>query len=687
MRPNRPSSEAIRRGAVILAALAFAGVVISQSWAGNPVTGSSVLAATVSALSLGAIYALAASGLVVTYTTTGIFNFAQGAIGMVMAFFYWQLTSSELGGWGVPQLVGVVAVVFVIAPLFGVLLDRVLMRHLAGADLVVQIVATVGLMIGLMGTAAFVWDPQDYRQIPYFFEGEGFRVGETFVLWHRAIAIIVGLLVAVGLRVFLRHTRTGLAMRAVVDDPELTSLHAARPARLSAIAWALSSSLGAVAGLLLAPEVTLSIEALTVLIIDAFAAAILGRLRSLPLTVLGGVFLGALNAFALGFLQFTGRWTNFVAAIPTIVLFFALLAMPAARIQVGRARARIHARVPSLREAAIGGLVLIAGVALVADQLKLTDQNRLALGMVSALILVSLVPLIGWAGQVSLAPLAFAGIGAFVVAKWTPDGDLTGVVLAALLAIPFGIVMALPALRLRGLYFALASIAFARAMELLFFPQPEILGDVSLSGSGVGRPTIFGIDLENEHSFVVFVTIVFVVVGVGLIALRRSRYGRRLLALRDSAAATTTVGLDVRVIKFAVFVLSAMIGAIGGVFLAMQQGTPTPADFSMFAGLALTLFLVVGGVALITGALLGGIVQFLLVVLSVNWDSRVARLLEAAGPAFAAIGMSRNPYGIAGSLGAGLAKLAPWRRRERIAPDGVAAPPEPARPPVADKVG
>jgi branched-chain amino acid transport system permease protein len=662
MHLNRPSGEAIRRGAVILAAVTFTAVVISQSWAGNPVTWSSVLAAAVSALSLGAIYALAASGLVVTYTTTGIFNFAQGAIGMVMAFFYWQLTSSEEGGWGAPQLLGVIVVVLVVAPLFGVLLDRLLMRHLAGADLVVQILATVGLMVGLMGIAAFVWNPQDYRQIPYFFEGEGFRVGETFVLWHRAIAIIVGVLVAVGLRIFLRRTRTGLAMRAVVDDPDLTSLHAARPARLSAIAWALSSSLGAVAGLLLAPEVTLSIEALTVLIIDAFAAAILGRLRSLPLTVLGGVFLGALSAFSLGFLQFTGRWTNFVAAIPTIVLFFALLAMPAARIQVGRARARIHARVPTLREAAIGGLLLIGAIALIGDQLKLTDQNRLALGMISALMLVSLVPLIGWAGQVSLAPLAFAGVGAFVVVKWTPDGDLVGIALAALLAIPFGIVMALPALRLRGLYFALASIAFARAMELLFFPQPEILGDSSLTGNAVDRPVVFGIDLANEHSFLVFVTIVFALIAFGLIALRRSRYGRRLLALRDSAAATTTVGLDIRVIKFAVFVLSAMIGAVAGVFLAMQQGTPTPGDFTMFAGLALTLFLVVGGVALITGALFGGILQFLLIVLSVNWDSRVARLLEAAGPALAAIGMSRNPYGVAGKIGAGLSRLLPWRR-------------------------
>jgi branched-chain amino acid transport system permease protein len=656
----------IRQATVILAAVVFAAVVISQSWAGNPITGASIVSATVSALSLGAIYALAASGLVVTYTTTGIFNFAQGAIGMVMAYIFWQCTQS----WGWPQLPSVLLVVFVIAPAFGVLLYVVLMRHLVGADLVVQIMATIGLMVGLIGLAAFVWDPQNFRQVPYFLDGQGFHVGDTFVLWHRAIAVVVGVVAAVGLRTFLRRTRTGLAMRAVVDDPDLAALHAAPPARVSALAWAISASLAATAGLLLAPEVQLSIEGLTLLIIDAFAAAILGRLRSLPLTVAGGILLGALNAFALGYLQFTGRWTNFVAAIPTIVLFFALLGMPAARIQVGRARAKLHARVPRLWEATLGSILFVLVVALVGSQLTLTNQNRLTVAVISALLLLSLVPLIGWAGQVSLAPMAFAGVGAYAMVEWAPTGSPEGLVFGALLAIPFGVLMALPALRLRGLYFALASIAFARGMELLFFTQPEVFGDVSAK-SHVARPDVLGLDMANQLTFLVATAALFAVAAIGLVALRRSRYGRRLTALRDSEAATTTVGLDVRVIKLAVFSLSAMLGAVAGALLAIQRGTPSAGDFTMFAGLALTLFLVVGGVALF-----GGILQFGLALLAIEWASRFARLLEAAGPAFAAIGLARNPYGSAGALGANLAKLLPWRRH--TAPTGtLKSPPAP----------
>jgi branched-chain amino acid transport system permease protein len=642
---------------VLLAALVFATVVISQSWAGNPITSASIVSAMVSALALGAIYALAASGLVVTYTTTGIFNFAQGAIGMVMAYIFWQCTQS----WGWPQLPSVLVIVLVIAPAFGVFLYAVLMRHLVGADLVVQIMATIGLMVGLMGVAAFVWDPQEFRQIPYFFDGQGFHVGDTFVLWHRAIAIIVGIAVAIGLRLFLRRTRTGLAMRAVVDDPELAALHASSPSRVSALAWAISASLGAIAGLLLAPEVQLSIEGLTLLIIDAFAAAILGRLRSLPLTVAGGMLLGALNAFALGFLQFTGRWTNFVSAIPTIVLFFALLAMPAARIQVGRARAKLHARVPKLWEATLASMLFVAVVALVGSQLTLTNQNRLTVAVISALLLVSLVPLIGWAGQVALAPMAFAGIGAYAMVEWAPSGSAAGLLFGALLAIPFGVLMALPALRLRGLYFALASIAFARGMELLFFTQPEVFGDVSVS-SHVARPDVLGVDMADQLTFLITTAVLFAGAAIGLVALRRSMYGRRLLALRDSEAATTTVGLDVRLIKLAVFSLSAMLGAVAGALLAIQRGTPSAGDFTMFAGLALTLFLVVGGVALVAGALFGGILQFVLALVAIEWASRFTRLLEAAGPAFAAIGLARNPYGAAGKLGANLSKLLPWRR-------------------------
>src|SRR3954452_15648583 len=259
---RRRTRQRLRGGAVVIGAAVAVVTIAASQWAGNPVTFASILSATVAGVSVGAIYALAATGLVVTYTTSGIFNFAQGAIGMFMAFIYWQLTQKV----GLAEIPALLVVVLVIAPLAGVALDRFAMRRAARSSLVVQLMATVALMVFLMGLAAWIWNQNESRSVPYLFGSRGFHVGDTFVLWHRAITIALGIVIAIGLRTFLHRSRTGLAMRAVVDSPTLASLHGARPEQASSMAWAMGSALAALAGILLAPEVLMSIEGLTLLI-------------------------------------------------------------------------------------------------------------------------------------------------------------------------------------------------------------------------------------------------------------------------------------------------------------------------------------------------------------------------------------------------------------------------------------
>jgi branched-chain amino acid transport system permease protein len=657
---HRRTRQRLRGGAVIIGAAAALVYVAATNWAGNAVTFSSVLAATIAGVSVGAIYALAATGLVVTYTTSGIFNFAQGAIGMFMAFVYWQLTQEV----GLAEFPAIVLVVGVIAPATGVLLDRYAMNRAARSGLVVQLMATVALMVFLMGLAAWIWNPNESRNIPYLFTDRGFHIGDTFVLWHRAITIVAGVVIAIGLRVFLRRSRTGLAMRAVVDSPTLAAMYGARPQRASSLAWALGSSLAALAGILLAPEVLMSVEGLTLLIVNAFAAAIIGRLRSLPWTVAGGLLIGLLSAFSLSFLELQGRWAGVQQAIPTIVLFVALLALPAAPIVAGRRAARLHTRVPHLWEAVLAGVALVALLAFFTSDMATTTQNRVTSGLVVALVLVPLVPLIGWTGQVALAPLTFAGVGAYVMVEYAVDGSLWGLLGAAAMAIPFGLAMALPALRLQGLYFALASVAFARSMELLFFAQADVLAGRS---EVVQRPEIFGVSFAEPHPFLILCAIAFAVIMVGLVGLRRSRYGRRLIAMRDSSAACTTVGLDVRKIKLAVFCLSAALGAVAGALLAMQRGTPTAPDFSMFASLTLVMFLVMGGVTLIAGALFAGWAGFLFSWITATWSGTLATAVTRIGPGGLAAGVSQNPNGIAGEIARGWSQLLPWRPDARAA--------------------
>ncbi len=235
--------------------------------------------------------------------------------------------------------------------------------------------------------------------------------------------------------------------------------------------------------------------------------------------------------------------------------------------------------------------------------------------------------------------------------------------------------MALPALRLQGLYFALASVAFARSMELLFFAQTDVLAG---RFEVVQRPEIFGVSFKDPHAFLILCTIAFALIMIGLVALRRSRFGRRLIALRDSPAACTTIGLDVRKIKLAVFCLSAVLGGVAGAFLAMQRGTPTAPDFGMYASLLLTMFLVMGGVTLIAGALFAGWANFLFGWIASTWTGGLATAVTRIGPGGLAAGISQNPNGIAGEIARGWSQLLPWRpdareaaRRAAIAAHGV----------------
>ncbi|HEY5170092.1 MAG TPA: hypothetical protein VIK54_00025, partial [Acidimicrobiia bacterium] len=446
---------------VWVATIVFVVAVSKSAWAGNPVNGTSLTNLVVVALPLAGIYAMSASGLVVVYTTTGIFNFAQGAIGMFLAYVDWELTVDH--GW--PQLLALPLVVLVIAPLLGIALDRSIMVHLKDKPLVVQLMVTVGLMFAFIGVANMLWNQNEAHSMPALFQGHGFHVGQVLLTWHRFITIMLAIGLAIGLRILLFRTRVGIAMRAVVDNRDLAALGGARSSVLSSVAWALGCSLAALAGILLAPETAdMSTTTLTFLIITAFAAAVVGRLRHLPLTYLGALILALATQWTGSFLKFSDRWTNVPAALPTIMLFIVLLLLPRAEIQFARiGHVRRVERVSSVRDTAIGMLGLVVFIAVLSRFLSTTDTtnlSRFTIGMCTALLALSLVPLTGWAGQVSLAPLAFAGIGAVAYARLGgAHGSIWAVFLAALVTVPVGALFAFPAMRLQGLYLALATLA------------------------------------------------------------------------------------------------------------------------------------------------------------------------------------------------------------------------------------
>ena len=573
----------------------------------------------------------------VTYTTSGVFNIAHGAVGMIMAFLYWQLRFD----WGWPTALSLLLVLFVAAPLFGLLVDRTLARNLNRASLVSSLVVTIGLLLLLMGGAFRVWPPEG-RQVEGFFSPGGFDLGPVFVSWHSATTVIVAAAVAIGLRLLLFGTRTGITMRAVVDNRTLAALNGGRPALAGSLSWALGSMLAALAGILLAPVLQLNVEALTLLVVNAYAAAMLGRLRSLPLTFAGAVVLGLLESYAIGYLPTTGVFANIRLAIPTLMLFLVLLAIPEVRLTAGSAVAARMPPMPSLRRTLVAGAVLVAaayGFAAIADEETL---SKVAPGLALALVALSLVPLTGWAGQVSLCQMTFAGVGAFAAVKVASGGSPVGLVAAAALAAPVGALVALPALRLRGLYLALATLAFAVLADNVFFNHEDVFG--GFGALRIDRLEIGGLSFAGIRSYFVLLALVFALVSIGLLALRRGRFGRRLSALRDSPAACATLGMDLTMTKLMVFALSSAVAGLGGAMLAMLDQTATARSFTMFSSLPVVLLAVLGGITAPAGALAGGLIlaSFPVLAEEVSWLSALSLL----GPGFIGVTLARQPDGL-----------------------------------------
>ena len=591
----------------------------------------------------GAAYAVAASGLVVTYATSGIFNIAHGAIGMLMAFVYWQLRVA----WGLPTPIALAAVLLVIAPGFGALVEIGLVRRVRGGAVATTLVVTIGLMVGLIGLVETVWKPEA-RIFPSFFGTAGFRVAGVFVTWEELITVLAAIGIAAGLRLFLYRTRIGTAMRAVVDNRELAALNGARPAWIGTLSWALGASLAALAGILIAPTLQLSVLALTLLVVDAYAAAMVGRLRSLPLTFAGAIAIGLAQSYAVGYMPTSGFFGStpmqgLRLSIPAILLFGALLVLPEDTIEGGRLALRRAAVAPAgLGKSLLGGAVLVLGVAAATSVLSAGNVVRLGTGIGLGLVMLSLLPLTGWGGQVSLCQMTFAGLGAFAMSKLGGGGSPLGLLAAVGLAGVVGGIVALPALRMRGLYLALATMAFATAMDNMVFPAPAIF---SYNGSvTIRRPDIFGMHFTGQSSYVIFLAVVFAILSAALLALRRGPFGRVLSAMKDSEAACATLGLSLTTTKLAVFSLSAAIAGLAGALYGGMVSVAGSTDFQMLQSLPILLLAVVGGVATASGALFGGLSLGLLPLVQGLFPSLAGITLLGSG--LAGVTLGSNPDGV-----------------------------------------
>lgn len=619
---------------------------------------------TVVGIATAAVYAIAASGLVVTYTTSGIFNFAHGAIGMVSAFLYWQVSAPVAsGGWGWPTWWSLIFVVFIAAPLFGAAVERVIMRGLEGATEVVKIVVTVALLLALVGVSQWVWPANVTRSITRFFAADFLTLGSVNVPYHRVIILIAAGVVAIVLRLVLYGSRSGIAMRAVVDDRNLVRLNGARPGRVSMLAWAMGASLAALSGVLVAALQNVDAVTLTLLVVNCYAAAVVGKLRSLPLTFLGALVLGLGEAYSAAYLTGgteIGGYTlsGFQFALPAIMLFVVMVAQPQARLRAtGVQRVRETWRVPEMRTAMFGALALVIAVYGISELIA-ADSARLPLvnAMFFGIVCLSLVPLTGYAGQISLAQMSFVGIGAIAMSKVGADGATpAGVIVALVVCAVVGALVALPALRLTGIYLALATAAFSLLMTKMVFNQVKLVegGTVRVPALDLG---VFA--PANNQQQAVMLAVVFAGLALGIVWLRRGPWGRRLIAMKDSPVACATLGLDLTRTKIGVFALSASIAGLAG---ALANRSMPATDYELLNSMSVTTLAVVGGIGAIGGAAIGGVllgtVQSLIPALLRDNTVGVFRFVQVSvpdlmkvAPGFMGISLGRNPSGAIGDI-------------------------------------
>ncbi len=594
------------------------------------------LAFTIIGIVIGSIYAVAASGLVLTYTTSGIFNFAHGGIGMFMAFVYWALRFQN--NWPAPLALFMVVCVF--APLMGAMIERLLMRNLAGRSTGTSLVVTIGLMVMLMGVAQGLWPPES-RQFPEFFgPSSGFRLFGIFVTTHQVITISVAAVSAGAFWYLLNKTRTGTAMRAVVDDRNLAALNGASPARISMLAWAFGSGLAAIAGILLAPVLNLEILNLTLIVVVCYAAAVVGQLKSLPRTFIGAMILGLLTAYLEFRFVHADKIPGLRGSLPTLMLFAVLLLMPEERLRIGRLAGERGPRVPNFMESVRGGVILVAVATAISFTLSDANLVRAGQGLALALVMLSLVVLTGYGGQTSLAQMTFVGMGAFAMARFGGGGNPLGYLMAPLLAAPLGAIVAFPALRLQGLYLALATMAFGVLAQEMLFPRGWLFG----SGTrDVSRLDVFGLSFSGEQSFFILLSIAFAILAIFVLALRRGRFGRLVSAMRDSPSACTTLGVNLTTTKLGVFALSAAMAGFAGAFYGGLRGSAQTNDFLMFQSLPVLLMAVIGGITTVSGALIGGILLGVLQTQPATGPLAGAVFLFTG---FAAVLLGRNPHGL-----------------------------------------
>ncbi len=622
----------------------------------------------------GAIYSMLAVGLALTYSTTGIFNLAYGAVAFTCAYIYFELQNGL--HWSNVWAAAVVILAF--APLLGLLLDRFVFRKLSQASDASKIMATVGVLIALPALAQGV--VAVLIGVGHFNIPDGSLVTLAPGLgpepphhWHlgsvlyvdsdQLIVGIVAVVMAIGLWYLLKRTALGLRMRALVDRPDLATARGVDRGRTSAVAWVLGTVMAGVAGVAGAPIFnSLSSATYLYVLLVAVAAVTLGGLRSVPLAALGGLCIGAIQSLVAGYAGFAQSIPGFSDSVPFVLLLVGLAVWGRER---GRRAGQVSDDVPPPDYLALrprwrrvapwifwfGGLLIY--IYFGADSYWLGLATK---GLALSLVFLSFTIVTGTGGIVSLAQAAFvtaSGLMAGVLIGHYHQPYLVGLLGGVAFAVLLGAIVAVPALRLGGLALALATLALGFVGDNVLFQWSWLAGPQQ-QGWVIPRPSFGPVSFASNKSMAVLLLVIVVLITLVIRNLQRSSSGRMMSAVRTSQTAAETSGISGTTVKISLFAVSAALAGLGGVLVVTVDQHVTNTTYSTPVGLVWLATVVLWGVRRPSAAIVAGITSVLLVgVLSsgfhfsfVSWSGTTSTWIPTALFGLGSVTMARNPDGI-----------------------------------------
>lgn len=616
----------------------------------------------------GAIFAALGVSLTLTYRSSGVINFATGSIALYAAYTFSLLREGKLFNpiFGLPATVEIgnpplaveLLAAVACASILGLLSYLLVFRPLRRALPVARVVASVGLMaflqslIGLrLGTEPIALDAM--------FPSHPLSIGSVHVPGDRLLVAACVVALTLGLWAFYRFTSFGLKTRAVSDSEKGAVINGIRADLVAAANWMIAAAVAGLCGILIAPIVSLTPGGYTLLVVPALAVALSGGFTRILPPLATGLLLGMFQSLLL-LIVTKNSWLP-QSGLPDSLPFLVIVGYMIFRGRALPGRGELFLRaMPLAREprrimstTVLWFAVAVAALALLNGGYRYAFVTSLLIAMLS----LSVVLLTGYVGQISLAQLTFAGFGGYLM---DPIARLAGIpfpiapLIVAVAAAALGVVVGLPALRVRGVNLAIVTLACAVVIEQMYFLNPKLSNGVV--GPQIPGPTLFGVQVgggKPASFWFGFSTLVFLtVVAVGIALIRRSTLGSWMLAVRANERAASAAGINVAATKLIAFMLAAFIAALSGALWAYRDGTVSVFSFGVMVGLLLFVLAYLTGISSIAGGIKAGVVAsggIVYVVLSRHLNTGgyyelVTAALVIATCIFAPDGMTGRAY-------------------------------------------